>query len=579
MYIFKSNPKFIPACLKQKITPVSRCSYLHLLIIFSLTAAWITLSLTLSAKLHAMEIETSNGMVSGSFDTTVSTGAAWRVEKRDEDLVGVYNGGNASHVNGDDGDLNYDRGVISQLSRVTHELDLNYLNFSFFGRMNYFYDTVNANKDELSGDAKAQVGADVDILDAYINGDFHVEDHPLNVRLGNQVLSWGESTFIQNGVNIISPIDVTKLRSPGSELRDALIPVPMISASFGILENVSMEGFYQFAYENTEIDPPGTYFSASDFVGNGGETLWLGPEGAPGAGIPRDNRDARDDGQFGIAIHTVAHPLNDTEFGLFYINYHSRLPVISVKTGTQDGASNGDYPGSMRYIVEYPEDIHVVGASFSTMLKESGVALQGEYSFRPNMPLQLDDGELLSAGFTPLNAIAGTGYTSQLGAHNFSDEIQGFKTHKVGQAQATASKVFGPNNPFRAANIWVMGEAGITHVYNLESKGSRRYDGPEASAADALSSGYRLLAKMDYPNAIGAVQLSPRLAFSHDVFGISPGPGGNFIEGRKAVTVGLGGSFLERWQADVDYTSYFGAGDLNLLHDRDFITMNVKYFF
>ncbi len=273
------------------------------------------------------------------------------------------------------------------------------------------------------------------------------------------------------------------------------------------------------------------------------------------------------------------HSLNDTEFGLFYINYHSRAPVISVKSGTLDGASNGDYAGSMRYIVEYPEDIHVVGASFSTMLRESGIAIQGEYSFRPNMPLQIDDGELLTAGFTPLNAIAGTGYTSQLGAYNFSDEIQGYKTRKVGQAQATASKVFGPNNPFRAANILVMGEAGVTHVYNMDGKSSVKYDGPETSTADELSSGYRFLAKMDYPNAIGAVQLSPRLAFSHDVFGISPGPGGNFIEGRKAVTVGLEGSFLERWQADVDYTSYFGAGDLNQLHDRDFITMNVKYFF
>lgn len=526
-----------------------------------------------------MEIKTDDGVVSGSFDTTVSTGAAWRVEKRDEDLVGVYNGGNTSHVNGDDGDLNYDRGVISQLSKVTHELDLNYRNFSFFGRMNYFYDAVNANKDALSGDAKAQVGADVDILDAYINGDFHVNENPLNVRLGNQVLSWGESAFIQNGLNIINPVDVTKLRSPGAELRDALIPVPMISASFGILENMSLEGFYQIVYENTEIDPPGTYFSTFDFIGNGGETLWLGPEGAPGAGIPRENRTTRDAGQFGAALHASVPSLNETEFGLFYINYHSRMPVLSVKTGTQEGVANGDYPGSMRYIVEYPEDIHVVGVSFSTMLRESGIALQGEYSFRPNMPLQIDDTELLLAGFTPLNAIAGTTYKSQLGAYTLSDEIQGFKTRKVDQAQVTASKLFGPNNPFGAASILVMGETGLTHVYNLKGTGSLKYDGPETSTADELSSGYRLLTKLDYPNAVGVVKLSPKLAFSHDVFGISPGPGGNFIEGRKAVSVGLGGSFLERWQADMDYTGYFGAGGLNQLHDRDFVTMNVKYFF
>ena len=530
-----------------------------------------------SSTLHALEFKTDGGTVSGSFDTTISTGASWRVEERDEDLIGIYNGGNASHVNGDDGNLNFDRGIVSQLSKVTHELDLNYRNFSFFGRMNYFYDVINANKDALSGDAKAQVGADVDILDAYIKGDFYVIDSPLNVRLGNQVLSWGESVFIQNGINIINPVDVSKLRTPGSELRDALIPVPMISASYDLTRNVNMEGFYQFVYKATEIDPPGSYFSTSDIVGDGGEILWLGPEGAPGAGIPRTNRGTRDTGQFGIACHVLVQPLNATEFGFFFIQYHSRLPVISAKTGNRDGLAGNDYAGSARYIVEFPEDIHVFGASFNTMLKESGIALQGEYSFRPDMPLQVDANELISAIFTPLNA--NNTYTSQLGAYNFNEYIQGFKTHKVGQAQVTASKLFGPNNPFRAANILVLGEIGFTHVYDLEDKDTLKYDGPETSVADSFSSGYHVMTQMDYPNAIGAVTLSPKIAFSHDVYGISPGPGGNFIEGRKAITIGLGGSFLKKWQADLNYTNYFGAGDINLIHDRDFIALDLKYFF
>jgi len=43
-----------------------------------------------------------------------------------------------------------------------------------------------------------------------------------DVRLGRQVISWGESTFIPNGINVINPIDVARLRTPGSELREAL---------------------------------------------------------------------------------------------------------------------------------------------------------------------------------------------------------------------------------------------------------------------------------------------------------------------------------------------------------------------
>lgn len=154
------------------------------------------------------------------------------------------------------------------------------------------------------------------------------------MRLGNQVLSWGESTFIQNGVNIVNPVDVTMLRSPGAELRDALIPVPMASGSFDVTKEVSVGAFYQFSFRATEIDPPGTYFSTSDIVGDGGETLWLGPEGIYGAGIPRNNREARDSGQYGVALHIFAPPLNDAEFGIFYVNYHSRLLDIRRETTT-----------------------------------------------------------------------------------------------------------------------------------------------------------------------------------------------------------------------------------------------------
>ncbi|MEA3362607.1 MAG: DUF1302 family protein, partial [Thermodesulfobacteriota bacterium] len=80
-------------------------------------------------------------------------------------------------------------------------------------------------------------------------------------------------------------------------------------------------------------------------------------------------------------------------------------------------------------------------------------------------------------------------------------------------------------------------------------------------------------------NAIGAVTLSPRIAWAHDVSGTTPGPGGNFIEDRKAVTLGLGANYLNQWTADLSYTDYFGAGRYNLVNDRDFVAFNIKYSF
>jgi hypothetical protein len=231
--------------------------YLLKIIFLSLTSLVL---ITNPSPLFALEIKVGEGVLTGSFDTTVSVGAAWRVEGRDKDFIGVSNGGRSLSVNGDDGNLNYGKGFVSQIAKVTHELELNYRNYGLFVRGNYFYDFRNQNKNGLSRRAKSEVGKGATLLDAYISGNFNIGDRLLNVRLGSQVLSWGESTFIQNGINIINTVNLSQLRTPGSELRNALIPSPMISASFDITDNLTIEGFYQFSFENIEIDPPGTYF-------------------------------------------------------------------------------------------------------------------------------------------------------------------------------------------------------------------------------------------------------------------------------------------------------------------------------
>lgn len=104
--------------------------------------------------------------------------------------------------------------------------------------------------------------------------------------------------------------------------------------------------------------------------------------------------------------------------------------------------------------------------------------------------------------------------------------------------------------------------------------------GTEPSSAFPTSSawGYVLAGRFDYSNVIGAVNMSPRFSFAHDVNGISPGPGGAFIEDRMALTLGLG--FQYRINTEwTSYTRYFGAGRYNLINDRDFLAANLKYSF
>jgi hypothetical protein len=95
-----------------------------------------------------------------------------------------------------------------------------------------------------------------------------------------------------------------------------------------------------------------------------------------------------------------------------------------------------------------------------------------------------------------------------------------------------------------------------------------------------FSWGYRLAAKADYSSAFGtSVTLSPRIAFNHDVHGTTPGPGGNFLEGRKSGTVGVEANYLNKLVFDLSYTAFFGGGQFNQISDRDFASFTVKYSF
>ena len=56
-------------------------------------------------------------------------------------------------------------------------------------------------------------------------------------------------------------------------------------------------------------------------------------------------------------------------------------------------------------------------------------------------------------------------------------------------------------------------------------------------------------------------------------------PGGSFIEGRKAATLGIRGNYQNAWELDLSYTTFWGADRHNLLTDRDFIGLNGKFSF
>lgn len=599
-----------------------------------------------------MAVEINNGEWTGSLDTTVSYGASWRIDDYDPEDVGKAANNpitfllpNAAaraqtgrfSVNDDDGDLNYRNGgdLITHNFKITAELDISKGNFGGFFRVSAFYDFENEDQDFLSSEAQERVGSDVRLLDAYIWGDHSVGEHFFNWRLGRQVISWGESTFIQSGLNVINPVDVSKLRLAGSELKEAFEGVNMFWGSIDLSPSISLETLVLFDYEEIIPDPSGTYYSASDIATPGASYAMLGfgtypqpvinPDlfstvclqgnlGASDTGLPPDlvgagcalaipraaSRFPDDSGQYGAALRWFAENMGGTEFGFYYLRYHSRLPLISGAAISSDPRVPPFF-ASASYWTEYPDDIDLYGISFNTTVGTWSLA--GEVSYRPNLPLQIDDVEVLFAALTPLNPLIAapvSRFQSQLGDIPPGGEIQGFHRHESYQAQATLTKLFGPNNPFKANQIVFLTEVGFNAVPNLHDESVLRYNGSGTDTgggpdfltgnftnpitesdgfADDFSWGYRMITRFDYNNAIGAVTVSPRIAFAHDVDGTTPGPGGSFIDGRKTITVGVGFNYLNTWIFDFAYTNYTGGGRYNLLRNRDFFAASVRYSF
>lgn len=609
-------------------------------------AAAIAAAMLLLGGTSAHAIDISHGEWSGSFDTTISYGIGFRAGDAEDEFLGkaalnptTFLLSNAEQrlapgrwsVNNDLGNRNYSESgdVISNTVKITSELDLSFRNYGVFSRFMGFYDFENESQDFLSDEAEERVGADVRLLDLYVWGENQIGDHYLNWRLGRQVVSWGESTFIQGGINVINPVDVSRLRTAGSELKEAFEGVNMLYGSIDLTPSLSLEALYMFEYRKILPDPAGTYFSTNDIATPGASHVMLGfgsidqpvinPDlytdvclngnfAASDAALPVNlvalscsrsfPRDESvfpsDSGQYGLSLRYFAESLNSTEFGLFYINYHSRLPLISGNAITSTDFTSG------LYRTEYPEDIHLFGASFNSNI--GTWALSGEVSYRPNAPLQIDDVEILFAGLTPLNPLfpaPALQFQSQLGDFAPGEEIRGWTRHNQWQGQMTTTKLFGPSNILKADQIAFVAEAGVNYS-DIPSEGVLRFNGPGTDTgggpdfltgdlrnpitqvkgfADDVSWGYRVLVRADYNDVFASVTVSPRIAWGHDVSGTTPGPGGSFIDGRKTLTVGVGFNYLNRWVVDVAYTNYFGGGMFNLLSDRDFYEASVSYSF
>jgi hypothetical protein len=627
----------------------------------------VSLASTLAAP--AFGVSFNIGEIEGQFDSNLSVGASWSTAKADKELIGSNNGGKGLSQTSDDSRQNFKRGeTFSKIFKGIHDLELKYGDTGVFVRGKYWYDFELKDESRLFKDIddhnrkEGAQASGAQILDAFVYHNYDIADQPGSVRLGKQVVSWGESTFIMNGINAVNPVDVAAFRRPGAEIKEGLIPVNMFYVSQSLTDNLSAEAFYQLEWDQTVVDNCGTFFAQADVVADGctdnlavlksltaaqltglntniramntgfGRNVGLISSTSEGVIVPRrDDKDARDSGQWGLAFRYMFEPL-DTEFGAYFMNYHSRTPVFSGVSPSADafatanaiatasvggganwlnrqivaaaaGAGASTLAANGGYFMEYPEDIRLYGLSFSTTLP-TGTAWQGELSYRPNAPVQLNTVDILYSGVRgltmtspggPVNPYADASILSA-GADGL---LHGYNRKEITQLQTTFTHFF--DQVMGAERLTLVGEIGWTHVGGLESQDKARYgrdpvfgSGPLPNGAcqtlsvgvkgspskycekDGFTTsdswGYRARAIWDYNDVFAGVNLKPNVAFSHDVKGY--GPNGQFTEDAKALSLGLDAEYQNTYTASLSYTNFFD-GKYNTLVDRDFLAFSV----
>ncbi|WP_448108413.1 DUF1302 domain-containing protein [Pseudomonas azerbaijanoccidentalis] len=554
-----------------------------------------------------------------STKTTLSLGSSWSTQNPDKSLMTRANAlqaqgvnANGTSVSADDNRLNFEKGdPISQVFKGLTDFSLDGQGQGAFIRFKYWYDHAYETRQARFKDFDDSGWDDLskfkgfETLDAYVWKDFQIAEHPLNVKVGNQVLSWGEALLIQNGINVINPLDVSAFNRPGVEIKEGQLPVEMVSFSFGLSDTTNLEGFYQYNWRPSVLDGCGTFFASSDAIQKGCGPLYLSQtltdQQMQAAGLyatTRGNESPSDNGQFGFALRQMIPALNDAEAAIYFINYHSRLPYFTLDA--KNTAIRGTFPGGVQapsYAAAFPEDIRLYGISLSGVEPNSGIALAGEVSYRPNMPLAINAPDINVAVIT---GAAGSSWVQLPAGFNINrgDRYDGWERKGVWQATASATQAI--DNVLGATRLSLFGEAGVVHIDDLGDerlgrnaafgRSSTRNGTPCNTVASGVTNqyctdkgfatdwswGYRLRASLEYSDVLPGINLIPAVNWRHDVEGYSYDPQGPFQEGQQALGVSLTGVYMNDYSVELAYNSFFGSNDYSTLDDRDFASVSFK---
>ncbi|THD01373.1 hypothetical protein B1810_19700 [Panacagrimonas perspica] len=542
-------------------------------------------------------------------------------------------------INSDDSDRNFKRGaLINNRLSVLGELLFRGEDYGALFRGDAFYDDVyrsrNDNRrldtvnkrsndaDEFSSDAARLSGRRARLLDAFVYTDFDIgEDIQASLRVGQQVVAWGESLFFGGLALAQGPADGTRANIPGADVKSILLPVNQISLKAAIGDDWLLLGLYKLDFKPTEANPVGEYFAVTDAVGAGAEFAYgirnplyldslaeadllsndlgqalqtigilLGtpglplittPELLPALSLPvtgiaplnaqpsinvkylgEDHPDS--DGQYGIGLKYQL--TENTDVGIYHLRYHDPLPGPVFTYGYAELAPpNGAIPAITTEVIDLVVPVtyqvkHFDGIHLTAAGFSTtlfGANIGGEFIWRENAIVLADVQTAFGPIPTPTRA-------------------------RTAQADLNALYIVGP------AMFWdsitLIGNVGYQHVHDNDPVFA-----PDGTRSDALtytrdSAAYSFLSFIDRRNVIDGWDLQVPVSFAGMAYGHSSllaGFGSLLGKRDRRASVGLNMTRLQQLTIGLSYNLFLGSADYNErpLADRDYAALTVRYSF
>ena len=468
-------------------------------------------------------------------DTSLTYAAGWRVKDQDNDKL------TPAMANADDGNRNFDQwDMINNKVSAVMDIDLRHKNFGVFLRPKTFYDQAymsdNANDspftnnnsvifggplaltetDEFTEDTEDAHGHDVQLLDAFAYANLDMGGHLVSLRVGRQVVNWGESLFLQGGISSAQGhLDVTASNTPGTELKELFLPSEAAYVQADITDSVALSAYYQWKWEKHVLNESGSFFATADMLDENDAAI-LHPLVPTGIQRAKDDTPS-DSGQFGVSLIYVAPPsLLETEFGLYYINYHEKAPIVVMAIPN--------------YFLTYAEDVKLSGFSVSSMVGAANVA--GEISYRQDFPVALNVG-----------------------------------TEKANVVQAQVSVIYILGNAPLCDSVNIMGEVGYNEIMGLDN---------DELAKDKFAWGFSLTVTPNWIQILPKLDMSLPMVYGSNPNGNSSYA--SFTEGADKASIGLKLTYNNAYILDLKYSEYFND-KRNAISDRDNLTATLKYTF